>query len=392
MSFQSFFLLLHLQKSPSPLLDSPLKMKDYTYEIALSLLPGVGSHSARQLLDIVETAEAVFQMNKSDLRHLFGKHDEIIDAILNRTMFPDVEKELAFIEKNKIQVHYYTDPEFPQRLNRSECIDTPILLYCLGNADLNPKRVVSVVGTRRATPYGKELTRKLVDGFRNEGITVVSGLALGIDAAAHEAALDNQLPTIGVLAHGLDRIYPPSNRGLAKRMLQNGGSLITEIKSRTNILPGMFPARNRIIAAMSDATIVVEASRKGGALITANIANGYHRDLFAFPGRVGDKYSEGCNGIIAACKAIMIRDANDIFFNMAWERKSKNEGKQTTLFPKLEGDEATVFKIIQDHPDITVEEIHDYCGLSLPKIATALLSLELKNLCRCLPGKIYKAL
>ncbi len=367
-------------------------MKDYTYEIALSLLPGVGSHSARQLLDIVDTAESIFQMNKSDLRRLFGKHEEIIDAVLHRTMFPTVEKELAFIEKNKIKVHYYTDPDFPQRLNRSECIDAPILLYSLGNADLNPQRVVSVVGTRRATPYGKEMTRKLIDGFRNEGITVVSGLALGIDAASHEAALENQLPTIGVLAHGLDRIYPPSNRGLAKRMLQNGGGLITEIMSGTNILPGMFPARNRIIAAMSDATIVVEASHKGGALITANIANGYHRDLFAFPGRVGDKYSDGCNGIIAACRAILIRDANDVFFNMAWERQAKHEGKQTTLFPKLEGDEATVLRIIQEHPDITLEEMHDFCDLSLPKIATALLSLELKNLCRCLPGKIYKPL
>ncbi len=367
-------------------------MRDYTYEIALTLLPGVGSQSARQLLDITGSAEALFQMGNNDLRQLFGKHEDIIHAVKQRTMFPEVEKELIFIEKNKIKIHYYTEPDFPQRLNRSECIDAPILLFSLGDVDLNPQRAVSVVGTRRATMYGKEMTHKLIDGFRNEGITVVSGLALGIDAASHEAALDNQLPTIGVLAHGLDRIYPPSNRGLAKRMLQNGGGLITEIKSGTNILPGMFPARNRIIASMSDATIVVEASRKGGALITANIANGYHRDLFAVPGRVGDKYSEGCNSIIAACKAILIRDANDVFFNMAWERKSKHEGKQTTLFPKLEGDEGTVFKIIQEHPDISMEEIHGFCDLSLPKIATALLSLELKNLCRCLPGKIYKPL
>ena len=367
-------------------------MKDYTYEMALSMLPGVGSHSARQILDIVDSAETLFHMSASELRHLFGNHDAIIKAILNRSMFPDVEEELRFVEKNHIEILYYTDAAYPQRMNRSECVDNPILLYRMGNADLNAQRIVSVVGTRRATEYGKEMTRKLIDGFRGEGITVISGLALGIDAAAHEGALANQLPTIGVLAHGLDQLYPPSNRPLAKRMLAQGGGLVTEIKSRTSILPGMFPARNRIIAAMSDATIVVEASRKGGALITANIANGYHRDLFAFPGRVGDKYSEGCNGIIAACKAIMIRDAKDVFFNMSWAQHTKHEGTQATLFPKLQGDEAAVLSIIREHPDISVDQIQSYCDLSLPKIATALLSLELKNCCRCLPGKIYKAL
>ncbi len=367
-------------------------MKDYTYEMALTMLPGVGCNTQRQLLDVFDDARSIFELPANELRQIFKSHPEISEAILTRSMMPAVEREMAFVEKNHIRLLYYTEPPFPQRLNRPDCNDTPILLYALGDSDFNAKRMISVVGTRAATDYGRDMTQQLLSGLRSEGITVVSGLALGIDAAAHEGALSNDMPTIGVLAHGLDQLYPAQNRKLAKRMLENGGSLVTEIVSGTPIKPTMFPVRNRIIASLSDATVVVEASRKGGALITANIAFGYQRDLFAIPGAVGAKYSEGCNAIIAACKAVLIRDADDLMFNMNWERHSRHEGKQTTLFPTLVGDEATLYNLLQQHPGITMEEIRDNCQLPLPKIATALLSLELKNLCRCLPGKIYKPL
>lgn len=367
-------------------------MHNKYYEIALTMLPGLGCRSARQLLEIVESADALFHMSTAELRHIFGKRNDIINAIRNRTVFADVDKELAFIDKNNIRVLFYKDPDFPQRLNLPGCVDSPVIIYVLGNADLNPQRAVSVVGTRKATAQGIELTKQLVDGFRGEGITVVSGLAIGIDAASHQAALDNSLPTIGVLAHGLNRLYPPQNRGLAKRMISEGGALVTEIRTDTPITPSMFPARNRIIAGLTDATIVVEASKTGGALITANIANSYNRDLFAFPGRIGDKNSEGCNAIIAACKAMLIRNADDLFVNMAWERTAKPEGTQISMFPKLKGDEQAVYDILSSHQGISVDEIHIFCDLPLPKIAAALLSLELKNLCRCLPGKIYKTL
>lgn len=356
------------------------------------MLPNVGCNTMRQLLDIVEDAKSLFEMPHGELRKLFGAHDDIIEAIEKKSMFPEVENEVKFIEKNHIKVLYYTDPQYPQRLNRTDCVDTPIILYVLGDADMNPKRAVSVVGTRKATPQGIELTQRLVDGFRGEGITVVSGLALGIDAASHDAAIRGGMPTIGVLAHGLNQLYPPQNRGLAKRMLASGGALITEMRSSVEIHPGMFPIRNRIIAAMSDATVVVEASKKGGALITANLANGYHRDLFAFPGRVDDKYSEGCNAIIASCKAMLIRDSDDVFTNMAWPRITKKEAVQASIFPDLDGDEKKVYDILVEHPMTAMEEIRDLCDLPLPKVATALLSLELKNLCRCHPGKIYKAM
>ena len=367
-------------------------MNDRFYEIALTMLPGVGCRSARQLLDIVDSAEALFNMSNAELQQIFGNRTEIINAIKNQTVFADAERELKFIEKNKIKVLYYKDKAFPQRLNLPGCVDSPVILYTLGDADLNPERAVSIVGTRKATPQGIELTQKLVSGFANEGIMVVSGLAIGIDAASHSAALDNGLPTVGVLAHGLNRLYPPQNRNLAKQMLGSGGGLITEMRSDTVMSPGLFPARNRIIASMSDAVVVVEASKSGGALITANIANSYNRDLFAFPGRIGDKYSEGCNAIIAACKAMLIRDANDVFVNMGWERNSKQEGKQTTLFPKLTPDEQAVYNVLSEHKEIPMDEISGFCELPMPKIAASLLSLELKNLCRCLPGKIYKVL
>lgn len=368
------------------------QMSDYYYELALTMLPGIGCRSARQMLDIVPSAQALFAMSVSELRQIFGQKRGIINAIREHSVFAAADKEMAFIEKNKIKILYYKDPLFPQRLNLPGCVDSPVLIFTLGNADLNPQRIVSVVGTRKATSYGLDLTRQLVDGFRGEGITVVSGLALGIDAASHQAALDNGLPTIGILAHGLNRLYPPQNRNLAKQMIARGGALLTDIRTDTPITPSMFPARNRIIASMSDATIVVEASKSGGALITANIANSYNRDLFAFPGRIGDKYSEGCNAIIAACKAMMIRNANDVFVNMGWERKSSNQGTQTTIFPKLNDDEQKVYDILAEHKEISVDEIQTFCELTLPKIAAALLGLELKNLCRCLPGKIYKLL
>ncbi len=356
------------------------------------MLPGVGCQTQRQLLDIVGSAKELFEMSEKGLNELFGTHKEIVRAIKNRTPFPLVEKELAFIEKNHIHVYFCQDNDYPQRLNLPGCEDNPVIIYALGNTNLNPERAVSIVGTRKATPQGIDLTHRLVTGFYGEGITVFSGLALGIDAASHTAALNNGLPTVGVLGHGLDQLYPPLNRNLAKRMLSEGGALLTERMSGTALSPRLFPARNRIIAALSDATIVVEASKTGGALITANIASSYHRELFAFPGRVDDKYSEGCNAIIASCKAMLIRNADDLFVSLGWERKNVIAGKQTSLFPELNKEERTIYDILEKHPEIGMDSIRELSDLPLPKIATILLNLELKNVCRCLPGKLYKVI
>ncbi len=365
-------------------------MRDYTYEIALTMTPGLGPASVRQLLGITGTAQALFNMNKKELQQLFGHRIAIINAIAEKTTMAAAEKEMQFVENHHIQVLYYDEPAYPQRLNRSDCNDCPILLYYMGNANLNAGKALSVVGTRRATTYGREATAKLVGGFVGQDIVIVSGLALGIDACAHTAALNSQLPTVGVLAHGLDHLYPSQNRNLAKQMLDCGG-LITEMPSGTKMHPGLFPARNRIIAAMSDATVVVEAANTGGALITANIASGYHRDIFAVPGRITDNYSDGCNAIIASHKAVLVRSATDIMDNMNWSGQASAKSRQRELFPNLQGDEQTIYNLIQQHDEgCSIDDLRALCDLALPKIATALLGLELKDLCHCLPGKIYK--
>lgn len=235
---------------------------DLTYAIALTMLPQVGSNSARQLLEMFETPEKVFHLSHSQLSKVFNKHENIINAITDPALLHKAENELAFCEKEGIRVLYFTDPDYPQRLNSPDCEDTPVLLYYIGSANLNKERVISIVGTRRATEYGRSNTELLVNGMKQEEVLIVSGLALGIDSAAHRAALANMLPTVAVVAHGLEQIYPPQNRDLAKRIVQSGGGIITEYPHGTAINPGMFPARNRIIAALSDATVVVEASVK----------------------------------------------------------------------------------------------------------------------------------
>lgn len=359
-------------------------------KIALSFVSGLGCKSYRQLMEIYNSPEEVFALSHSELTNIFGKHKSIITAIEQKSTFARAEEELRFCEKHHIKPLYFTDREYPQRLNRAGCEDTPPLLYYMGSADLNTERTISVVGTRKATEIGKENTRKLIDDLQHENILVVSGLAYGIDTQAHTTATEHNIPTIGVVAHGLDQLYPPQNRNLAKTMVQTEGGLLTEYPSQTRINPSYFPARNRIIAAMSDAIIVVEASEKGGALITANLGNGYHRDVFAFPGRVDDKYSTGCNRIISNGRAVLIQNADDVFSLMNWSRKNNAQAQQTTMVLDLTPDQTKIHTILSQHGPMAIEEIMEHTSLSLPKIAAALLDMELKNICRCLPGKTYK--
>src|SRR5574344_229653 len=365
-------------------------MSDYFYETALTLVPGLGSKTIRQLLDLYNTAQEVFKLPHSELKNTFGNHVNLIDAIENHTTFARADEELAFAQRYDIHLLYYTDAAYPQRLNRPNCEDTPVLLYYKGAANLNAERVISVVGTRRATEYGREMTQKLVAGLRQQGILVVSGLAFGIDTAAHTASVANGIPTVGVVAHGLDQLYPPQNRQLASNMVSQGEGLITEYTSKTVVQPGMFPARNRIIAALADAVVVVEAGNKGGALITANLAIGYNREVLAFPGRVGDKYSEGCNRIISNSKAVLIQNSDDLLAVLNWDNLNSTTAPQPQLFPTLTDEETILYNLLNQQGALSMEEMMQRSNLSLPKIASLLLALELKSLCKCLPGKIYK--
>lgn len=366
-------------------------MDDLFYKIAISEIPGLGAKGCRKLLDIYPDPKAIFSLSETELTELFGKHKNIVDHIIQRTMFKQAEKEIEYINKHQIKVLFMTDEKYPQRLNKPDCEDAPILLYTLGECDLNTKHVVSIVGTRRATDYGKTMTNRIIEQLSGEDILIVSGLAYGIDTEAHRSSLNHNIPTVGVLGHGLNQIYPSSNRNLAQQMIQSGGGLITEFNSSTKISPSLFPARNRIIAALSDATIVVEASEKGGALITANIAHGYHRDVFAVPGKVTDPYSKGCNNLISQNKAILLQSARDLFYEMGWEDCAQKRTAQQELFPQLTADEELIIQILKEEEQ-TIDGISQKSNLSQPKIATALLGLEIKNLIRCLPGRIYKTI
>jgi DNA processing protein len=359
------------------------------YQIALTLIPGVGAVNAKKLIGHTGSAEALFHEKKSSLSKIHGVGDFIIGSLSKfKEQLNRAEKEIDFIEKNKVRTYFFTDDDYPYRLR--QCADSPVLIYSQGNADLDSRHIVSIVGTRKATDYGTEMCHTIIRGLAELGVLIVSGLAYGIDTSAHKYALDVSLPTVGVLAHGLDRIYPRSNSQLAQRMLQNGG-LVTEFMSRTEPDRENFPMRNRIIAGLADATIVIEAGPKGGALITADIANSYNRDVFAVPGRVSDSYSEGCNTLVKTNRAALVQKAEDIMYIMGWDKDSiKRKPVQQKLFLQLEPDQEIIVNILQQSVECSIDKLSIESSLTPTKVAAVLLSLEIEGIIKSLPGKMYK--
>lgn len=360
-------------------------------QIALTFIPRLGPTAIRRLMEAYP-GEDIFSLPRQELKAAFGSHIGIIESISSKSGHARAEQELAFCEKNGIRPLFFTDSDFPERLNRPECGDSPVLLYVMGRADLNAERTVSVVGTRRATAQGRDNTDRLVRDLKAYNTPIVSGLAYGIDTAAHTAALDHGLPTVAVLGHGLDRIYPPENRPLAKRILDAGGALVTEYPNGTAIHPKYFPARNRIIAAMGDATVVVEASEKGGALITAAIAAGYQRDVFALPGRLTDTYSRGCNNLIATNRAQLLRTADDIAFQLGWPLIGKQMAiAEAEEAAALSPTEQKIIDLLQEYDRMTLDEVAARLAASLPKAAGLMFNLEMRGLVHTLPGHLYQA-
>lgn len=362
------------------------------YPIALTMIPKLGNKSIRQLLEICPSPEQLFNSSHSQLKEIFGRHESIIDAIESRSTLAAAEEQAAQLEQLGARALFCTDADYPRRLNETGCEDTPAVLYMMGQCDLNAAHSVAMVGSRKATDYGRTTAARLVEEMRGNSPLIVSGLAYGIDGASHAAALESKLPTAAVLGHGLEMIYPREHIPLAKRIVSEGGCLLTEFRIGTPINAVNFPARNRIIAALADATVVVEAAERGGALITANIANGYNRDVFAVPGRLTDPYSAGCNGLIASNKAIAIRNAGDIFFQMGWKNTfdQRQKSSQQSLFAELGTDEQKVVGLLKENGEMRMDELVLKSQLSLPKTATSLINLELKKVVRCLPGKLYK--
>jgi DNA processing protein len=357
------------------------------YQVSLSLVPTIGSVQAKILISHFGDAASVFKAKRTQLQHIEGIGETRARNLLRFNKFAEAEAEIRFIEKTSIRPLFITDPAYPQRL--LHCYDSPTLLYYKGNADLNLSKVVAIIGTRNNTAYGQQLIEQLVSDLASRQVLIVSGLAYGIDAIAHKAAIQQYLPTVGVLAHGLDQLYPPQHVGLAAEMLLHGG-LLTEFRSGTNPDKHNFPNRNRIVAGMCDATIVVETGIKGGSMITAELANDYNRDVFAFPGKTTDRKSEGCNTLIRNNKAVLLSDTQQLVELMGWDENTARPRRvQRELFIDLSEEEKVLVDILKEKETSHIDEINLRSGLSTSAVAAAILNLELQNVIVAMPGKRY---
>jgi DNA processing protein len=359
-------------------------------QIALSLFPGVGAVNSRRLVAYLGSLNAVFEASEKSLKEIPGIGNSIIKTVVkNRDeVLRRAEKEVDFILKYNLKTFFYLDRDYPRRL--AQCDDAPVILFQKGDANLNHPKIISVVGTRNATDYGRQITDELIAGLAKTGINVlvISGLAFGIDITAHKSALKHKLPTLGVVGHGLDKMYPSAHTNLAREMVATGGGVLSDFPSGSKIDPGNFPRRNRIVAGLSDCTIVVESGEKGGALVTADIANSYNRDVFAFPGRTGDQYSKGCNDLIKRNKAALIESAADLIEYMGWETSSVP--RQQVLLIDLTDDERRVIELLKTGEIITTDIAAIALNMTVQMINSLMLNLEFKGVLKSLPGNRFK--
>ncbi len=360
------------------------------YQIALTLVDGVGPVIAKNLISYCGSASAVFKAKKSTLVKIPEIGEVTANAVLAFKDFKKAEDEIKFIEKHKIKTFFYASQDYPYRLKSTP--DCPVILYQLGNADLNAEKIIGIVGTRKPTEYGKQFCEKLLEDLSGTGTTVISGMAYGIDVCAHKAALKNQLPTVGVLAHGLDRLYPADHKKHAQAMMKNGGGLVTEFLSGTNPDRENFPKRNRIVAALCDALVIVETAQRGGSMITAELAWQYDRTLMALPGRSGDEKSAGCNFLIKTNKAEMIENSLDLVRALRWDVESKLKPSQRTLPIDLSPEETLLWNLFKEKNLMEIDEIIGVSSFSSSQAALTLLDLEFKGLIKTLPGKRFQLL
>lgn len=340
------------------------------YQIAITLIPGIGDVLARNLISYCGGVEEVFTTRKSHLLRIPGVGEKIAESIVSFRDFKRAEEEIMFMEKHHIQPLFYLDKNYPSRLRHFD--DSPVMLYYLGNGDLDNEKIVGVVGTRNASEYGKACTAALIEQLSETGCLILSGLAYGVDVHAHREALKNHLPTIGVMAHGLDRIYPSQHKNIAQKMVEHGG-LLTEFMSGTTPDRENFPKRNRIVAGLCDVLVVVETAERGGAMITAEIANNYNKDVAAFPGRVKDEYSAGCNNLIKNNKASLITGADDLLYLMGWKAGQPKVEIQQSLPLNLSTADLEVYQLIQSKNKSALDEL----AFEL-RVDTTLLSLQKK--------------
>lgn len=359
------------------------------HKIALGLIPRIGDINARKLVSFFGNVEDVFRESYRSLVKIPGIGEGLARYICDRSYLDAAEKEAEYVEKNNIKVYFYLDNDYPFRLR--QCDDSPVIFFFKGNCDLDAAKILSVVGTRNATPYGKDVCETIISDLAagHPDLIIVSGLAYGIDIAAHKAALGSKLRTVGVLAHGFKTIYPAIHAPTAKSMVSNGG-LLSDFLSDALPERNNFLKRNRIIAGLSDATLVIESGVKGGALVTADIANSYNRDVFAVPGRHGDQWSAGCNNLIRSSKAYLTECASDIEYFLNWQPETQRLPVQQTLFSELEPDEKKIYELLTVQGESNIDAICRALEMPVYILSSALLQMEFKGLIKSAPGNLFR--
>ena len=359
------------------------------HKIALGLIPRIGDINARKLVSHFGSVEAVFQESYRNLVKIPGIGTGIASCITDRSYLELAEQEAEYIIRNKIRTYFYLDNDYPFRLR--QCDDSPVVFFFMGNCDLDSAKILSVVGTRNATHRGREICEKIVGNLAhgNPDLIIVSGLAYGIDIFSHKAALASNLQTIGVLGHGFKTIYPSVHASVAKSMLTRGG-LLTDFLSDALPERNNFLKRNRIIAGLSDATLVVESGVKGGALITADIANSYNRDVLAVPGRPDDQWSAGCNSLIRNNKAALVESSDDIEYFLYWKSEKPKPPVQRSLFSELDDNEKLIYELLVKQGEMNIDAICRTTGIPVYKLSSLLLQMEFKGVVKCYPGNLYQ--
>ena len=365
-----------------------LSKNELRYVLALQRVPNLGDTSAKKLLQFVGSAEGIFKEKKSKLLKIDGIGYLKLKDLTELGHLDQADEEIQFLEENNISYSYFKDKSYPDRLKH--CLDGPILIFHRGNIDLQNRKIISIVGTRRITSYGDSFCEKLIEEIAPTNPIIVSGFAYGVDITAHRAAISNGLQTIACLAHGFDQIYPKPHKKYVSKIEENGGLIIefwsTDVFDRNNFLK-----RNRIIAGLSEATIVIESAEKGGSLVTADIANSYNREVFAVPGRTTDKQSAGCNDLIKSQQARVLTCAADIIYMLGWELDNMMiKSQQTQLFAELSEEEKIIFDFLKDKDKELLDSIALHCKIPTFKAVTLLLGMELKGVVRPLPGKLFQ--
>ena len=358
------------------------------YQIGLTFLHGIGPKKASILVSKLGSVEAVFHEKINSIHQRTGIHKNVLSHMNRDEAMKRAEVEANYCIKHGIQTHFYLEHNYPRRLKH--CDDAPIILYSKGKFDCNPEKAVAIVGTRNATAYGNDVCEEFISNVASQKIQIISGMAYGIDIIAHQLSVKNGMQTLGILGHGLDRLYPSTHRRTAEQMFENGG-LMTEFIPGTKPDRENFPMRNRIVAGMADATVVVESKTSGGSLITAELANDYNRDVFAFPGNVGQQFSAGCNLLIKQQKAQMVLNANDFLEQMGWTRENETSKQeiQRSCLVELDEQEQSIFKELENTPNQHIDVLAHKTKLPVSSLNVKLFHLEMKGLIKTLPGKKY---